>query len=294
MAVLWQVLEVTVPVFGVILVAFVYARFRPSDMAVANRLNIHLFVPALLFFVLSEKLPEASALAVPALGAACVIVGSGLLAWPIARAAGWAPRTFVPPMMFNNCGNLGLPLAALAFGETGLAVAVVLFVVSMVLHFTVGVYLLHGRASLAPLVHNPILVATLIGLWAHFGDWRAPALIRPGIEMMADVSIPLMLVALGVRLTDVDLSQWRVGLAGAVVGPVTGLLSAWAFIAAFDLAGMEAGLLWLFGVLPPAVLNYILAEHYQRGPAQVASIVVMGNAAGLVAIPAVLYFVLPG
>ena len=294
MCVLWQVLEVTVPVFGVILVAYLYARLRPCDMAVANRLNIHLFVPALLFFVLSEKLPAASALLVPALGAACLVLGSGLLAWPLARLAGWWPRTFVPPMMFRNCGNLGLPLASLAFGEPGLALAVVLFVVSMVLHFSAGVFLLRGRASLAPLVSNPILVATLLGLWAHFGDWRAPALIRPGIEMMADVSIPLMLVALGVRLTDVDLSQWRAGLAGAVVGPVTGLLTAWAFIALFDLAGIEAGLLWLFGALPPAVLNYILAEHYQRGPAQVASIVVIGNAAALVVIPAVLYFVLPG
>ena len=73
---MWRVLEVTVPVFGVILVGYLYARFRASDMAVANRLNVHLFVPALLFFVLSEKLPAASALLVPALGAATVVFGS--------------------------------------------------------------------------------------------------------------------------------------------------------------------------------------------------------------------------
>ena len=288
-----QVLDVTVPVFAIILVGYLYARFRASDMAVANRLNVHLFVPALLFFVLSERLSDAAALLTPALGAAFVIFGSGLLSWPVLRLAGWSGRTVAPPMMFKNAGNLGLPLAALAFGDVGLALAVVLFVVSMSLHFSFGIYMLRGRASLAPLLYNPILLATIAGLWAHFGDWRAPALIRPGIEMMADVSIPLMLVALGVRLTDVDLSQWRVGLAGAVLCPAVGLLSAWAFISAFGLAGVEAGLLWLFGVLPPAVLNYILSEHYQRGPAQVASIVVMGNAVGLVTIPAVLYFILP-
>lgn len=291
---MWQVLEVTVPVFAIILVGYLYARLRSSDMAVANRLNVHLFVPALLFFVLSEKLPEASALFIPALGAAVVVLGSGLLAWPFVRIAGWSPGTVVPPMMFNNAGNLGLPLAALAFGEQGLALAVVLFVVSMTLHFSFGVFLLRGRASLAPLIRNPILLATLVGLWAHFGDWRAPQLIRPGIEMMADVSIPLMLVALGVRLTDVDSSQWRIGVTGALLCPLTGLATAWAFIAVSGLTGAEAGVLWLFSVLPPAVLNYILAEHYRRGPAQVASIVVMGNAAALVTIPAALYFILPG
>ncbi len=67
-----------------------------------------------------------------------------------------------------------------------------------------------------------------------------------------------------------------------------------AAIAILGLTGMEASLLWLFAVLPPAVLNYILAEHYQRGPTQVASIVVMGNAAGLITIPVALYFILPG
>ncbi len=290
---MWQVLEVVVPVFAVILAGYVYALFRASDMAVANRLNVHLFVPALLFFVLSEKLPATSALLTPALGAAAIVLGSGLLAWPLAHAGGLPARTVVPPMMFKNAGNLGLPLAALAFGDTGLAIAVVLFVVSMTLHFTLGVLLLRGRASLAELVRNPIVLATLVGLWAHFGGWQAPALIRPAVEMMADVSIPLMLIALGVRLTDVDLSQWRVGVIGAVLCPSTGLVVAWAFIAASGLTGTESGVLWLFAVLPPAVLNYILAEHYARGPQEVASIVVMGNAAALVTIPLALYFILP-
>lgn len=290
---MWQVLEVVVPVFAVVLVGYLYALFRASDMAVANRLNVHLFVPALLFFVLSEKLPAASGLLTPALGAGAVVVGSGLLVWPLAQAGGLPVRTVVPPMMFKNAGNLGLPLAALAFGDTGLAIAVVLFVVSMTLHFTLGVLLLRGRASLDELVRNPIVLATLVGLWAHFGGWHAPALIRPGIEMMADVSIPLMLIALGVRLTDVDLSQWRVGAIGAVLCPVTGLAVAWAFIAASGLTGTEAGILWLFAALPPAVLNYILAEHYGRGPQEVASIVVIGNAAAVVTIPLALYCILP-
>lgn len=288
------VLEVTVPVFAVILVGYGYARLRPADLGVTNRLNMHAFAPALLFFVLSEKLSASSALLVPTLGASAIVLGSGLLAWPLIASAGWSVRALVPSMMFKNSGNLGLPLAALAFGDEGLALAVVLFAAKTLLHFTLGVYLLRGRASVLPLLYNPILLATLIGLWAHFGDWRAPALIRPAIEMMADVSIPLMLVALGVRLTDVDLRQWRAGLAGALLCPATGLLSAWAAIALFGLTGVEAGLLWLYGVLPPAVLNYILAEHYRREPAQVASIVVMGNAASLITIPAVLYFILPG
>ena len=32
---------------------------------------------------------------------------------PVARLFGYDVRSFVPPMMYNNCGNMGLPLAVL-------------------------------------------------------------------------------------------------------------------------------------------------------------------------------------
>ena len=60
-----------------------------------------------------------------AIAAIAIFLGSGLLAWPVAIALKYDARTFLPPMMFNNCGNLGLPLAILAFGHEGLAPAVV-------------------------------------------------------------------------------------------------------------------------------------------------------------------------
>jgi len=41
-------------------------------------------------------------------------------------------------------------------------------------------------------------------------------------------------------------------------------------------------------VLPPAVVNFMLAEQYNRNPDQVASIVMIGNLIGLITIPLVL------
>jgi predicted permease len=60
-----------------------------------------------------------------------------------------------------------------------------------------------------------------------------------------------------------------------------------------DLSPMQAGLLLVYGALPPAVLNYIVAEQYNQEPDKVASIVMLGNLGSLIAIPAVLYFALP-
>ena len=51
-------------------------------------------------------------------------------------------------------------------------------------------------------------------------------------------------------------------------------------------------LLLLFASLPPAVLNFLLAERYQREPQQVASIVLIGNLASVVFVPVALAFAL--
>lgn len=43
--------------------------------------------------------------------------------------------------------------------------------------------------------------------------------------------------------------------------------------------------MFLFGCLPPAVLNFMVAEHYRQEPAKVASIVLIGNAMSVIFVP---------
>ena len=84
-----------------------------------------------------------------------VVLGSGLLAWPFARLFGFHSKTFLPPMMFNNSGNMGLPLALFAFGEAALPAAMVLFLVENTLHFTVGNAMLTGHVNPLRLLRLP-------------------------------------------------------------------------------------------------------------------------------------------
>ena len=89
-------------------------------MAWVNRINMNLLAPALIFTALAGKDFDLAANRLLILGSIGVVLGSGLLAWPFARLLHEDHRTLVPPMMFNNCGNMGLPLAVLAFGQAGL------------------------------------------------------------------------------------------------------------------------------------------------------------------------------
>jgi predicted permease len=245
-------------------------------------------VPALVFSALADKSFELTEYRDLALAGALVVLGSGLLAWPFQRLLREDYRTFIPPMMFNNSGNMGLPLALLAFGEAMVPAAVVLFLVEMILHFSVGAYIMDHRTRFLRLLRMPIILATLLGLAVSLGDVALPRPLEVAIGMLADISIPLLLFALGVRLTDVSFHDWRLGVWTAVLCPASGLLMVWVMLSLLELPPAQQSLLIIFGALPPAVLNYIVAEQYRQEPEKVASMVLLGNLGSLVVMPVAL------
>jgi predicted permease len=289
---LLRIVAILFPIFGIVAAGFFYARRHKPEMAVANRLNMDVFVPALVFAAMAGKSFDLAAFGPLALGALLVLLTCGLVAWPVARLLGVPAKTFVPPMLFNNSGNIGLPLAVLAWGENALAAAVILFMVENTLHFTLGARLLDPRARLLTLWRVPVVAAAIggLGVAAFKIPLWSPAV--TAIKMLGDVSVPLLLFSLGVRMTDVSLGDWKVSLMGALARPVLGMAVAWGVVQALGIEGQQAAMLIVFGSLPPAVLNFLFAERYKQEPQRVASIVLVGNLAALIFLPVSLALVL--
>ena len=280
-----RLLGIILPVFLVIALGFFYARRSRPDMTWVNRINLNVLAPALIFSALANKDFDLYANRTLILGAIGVVAGSGLLAWPFAKLLHEDVRTFVPPMMFNNCGNMGLPLAALAFGQAGLSAMVALFTISNLLHFTVGVHIVNRNAEFWPVFRNPMVVATFIGFAFAIVHPPLPDWLMLAVKMTGDAMIPLMLISLGVRMATVSWGGWNLGVVGALVCPLTGVAMAALMSPVLGLDPTQQGLLILFGCLPPAVLNFMVAEQYNQEPAKVASIVLIGNIASLVFVP---------
>lgn len=290
-----RLIAIIAPVFIVILIGWLMAGSKREDrphLADVNKLNMDLFCPALIFMALSAKDFDVVAAAPLALASLVVVIGSGLLAWAVARAALVDARTFVPSMMFNNCGNMGLPLAYLTFGEQGLAMMVVLFVTSNFLMFTFGTRFVRGDMNWSEAILNPMVLATVAGTICGVLKVTFPAWLVPALKMLGDVSIPLMLFSLGVRMRDLSFRDWHLPVLGAIVCPVSGLMIAPFLARPLGLTDVQADVLLLFASLPPAVLNFLLAERYQREPQQVASIVLIGNLASIVFVPLALAWAL--
>jgi malate permease and related proteins len=278
--------EIVLPVLLIIMLGFVLGRLWKPDMKMMNRFNLDVFGPFLVLAYLSDKSVNLLSLWPLAVASVIVVLGSGILAYPFARLAHESPRTFVPPMMFNNCGNMGLPLALFAFGPAGVAGMVALFTTSNLLHFTVGSFIVNRHAEWKFLLKSPMIWATAIGAAMGFTGLHLPDVIHAPIKMIGDSAI------LGVRMNDVKREDFSMSLLAAAVCPLTGLIMAALVAHVVPMSKEQIGLVFLFGALPPAVLNFLVADYYKQEPAKVASIVLVGNIASIVFVPLGLLFAL--
>lgn len=288
-----RILEITFPIFSIVGIGLIYGYFFRPDMALPNRINMDVFIPALLFSVLTDKAGEADLFGHLGLGVALIILLSGLISIPLAKGFILDFKTLSPPIMFGNAGNLGLPLMVLAFGQEALPFAVVMFIVCNFFHVTIGSYLLDKQTHILKAFSSPMLLATFFALSLnHFGLKVNEMILQP-ISMLGNICVPLMLFALGVRLIDTEFSEWRIGLLAGVMAPLSGITVYFAVSPWLDLSRTQDGVLFLFAILPPAVMNYMFAEHFDQEPGRVASMVLFGNALAILTIPLALTYALP-
>jgi len=289
-----RILGIILPVFCVVALGWLFARRVKPDMTFVNRISMNVLAPALIFSALASKDFDVGANRMLLVGSIGVVLGSGLLAWPFARLMHADARTFVPPMMFNNCGNMGLPLAALAYGTAGFSPMVALFTISNLLQFTLGIWIIDHHARFGSLLRNPMVIATVLGFLFAMTHPRLPEWLTVTIKLVGDAMVPMMLLSLGVRLFEASLKDWRIGLLGGIVCPLTGLAIASLLAGLLDLDSTQQGLLILYGSLPPAVLNFMVAEQFRQEPGKVASIVLIGNLLSIVFVPLGLSIALRG
>jgi predicted permease len=287
-----QIISIVAPLFAIVAVGYFYgSRVRP-EMRITNQLIMDVFMPALIFHVMIQEDFYPTQYLGLIFAGVLLMLGSGVIAYLLAKLLGFAPRSFMPSAMFSNWANLGLPLYVLALGQQALDGGVMLVVVGNLLCFTLGVYVYSGKLSGWEVLKTPIIVAVAVGLAINASGFQMPKAIDLPIDMLGKVAIPLMLFSLGVRLTRVSWGDYRVGLAMAIFCPVVGVSLAMLLVQILPLSPLHQNILILFGVLPPAVINFMLAEQYNSDPDKVASMVIIGNLASLISIPSVLYFVL--
>ena len=280
-----KIATITLPIFTLVLVGFLYSRKVKPDLGGANKLVVDIALPVLIFISLSSKSFDPIAALSFTAASIVLIVVSGLIAWPFTKFSGATLRAFVPCAMFTNVGPIGIPLIALAYGPEGMASAVVLLVISNILHFTLGAGVMSGKVDWRMVYANPLVWATVLGVASSQSQLDLPTWFQTSCTMIGGVLVPMMLMSLGSRLASSQIADAWVGVKSGVLILIVRLAAVYAVLGFIPLQGLERGALILFACLPPAVFNFMLADKFHVEPNKVASTVIVGHLLGLAFLP---------
>ena len=200
----------------------------------------------------------------------------------------------LPPLIFPNTGNMGLPICMFAYGSKGLGVSASITSLIILCHFTLGVFLADRKFNLNVILKNPPFYAIIFSAISLFYEMKIPVFVVNTTEWLMYVTIFLILMSLGIALTRLKVFSFTNALISSftrmIIGPVIGFF----LIFIFNLKGFAAGVLLIQCSMPSAVLNYLVGSIYspKKIVDSIASTIVVSTLISFVTLPIVVYIAL--
>jgi len=285
-----QITSIVIPVFALIGLGSLFARWnRNPDIRFITDFITYIGAPALVFYSLLDKeLNYNNFYPILASSAAVAILGIVFGLATAKKFAHGSPAATLP-VAFMNCGNMGLPICYFAFGREGLAAATIFFVGMSIMHYTFGSMIAGGKGRLKEALLLPLTPAAILAILLNRAQISLPLMIERPVELLANTTIPLMLITLGVRLYTITAFDKSTALSLGIVRFLVGLIAGLICVYLFNLRGIAANIVILQATMPPAVFNFILCEKFSKKPELAASIIFAGTILAMFTIPLLLF-----
>ena len=290
---IFHLLTIIAPVFFGVAFGFVWSRLdKPFDTEFVTSLVFNLGTPLLIFSTLTKLDTDPRAFADLAMVMVVALFLFLIISFLVLKVFGLDQRTYLSAIMIPNTGNIGIPLCFLAFGELGLAFAIIVYTIVSLTQFTLGVAIAAGSFSLMELAKNSLIYAVLAALLVMVTDYQLPNWLANTVHIFSQFAIPLMLIMLGVSIAKLKVTRLRRNLVLSCVRLTMGL-SVGLFVShLFGLEGVARGVVVLECSMPAAVFNYMLAMRYENSPEEVAGLVVTSTLFSFATLPLLLAFIL--
>ncbi len=217
----------------------------------------------------------------------CALIGGVAL-----RLLGQPLRSFLPPVIFGNTGNLGLPLCLFAFGDEGLGLAVAVYLVYSVSQFVFGPLVQGREPAWRTLATTPMIYAALGGVVLLATGTPLPKALANTVNLLAGVAIPLMLLALGHSLASFRITRPGKSIAIATMRLALGFAVGVGVAELWGLEGTMRGVIIIESSMPLAVFNFLLAARYDRHPEDIAGAILISTLISFATMPLLILFAL--
>ena len=293
MEIISQLSSIVVPVFICVALGIVWGKIgTPFDTGLITSLVYNIGVPCLILATFQKVTIEPEAMAEIAFATlACYASFTGIALFFI-RAMRLEIAAYLPALIFPLTGSMGLPVSYFAFGDQGLALAIVYFAFGTIGSFTIGAAIAEGKFSLRGILRIPVLYAVAIALIMQLTGFRLPVWVFNTVELLGGIVIPAQLVALGFSLFQLRVGGIARSASLGVLRLAMGVAVGFSIAHVLGLDGAARAIVIIQSAMPVALSSYLFAENFNRRPGEVAGMVVISTAVSFATLPFLLFTIL--
>jgi len=280
------ILQTIVPVFSIIAIGALLGLFKDLDAKTLSELTLYILTPFLVFTSLLESQIVLQRMLTIIVFAALIFLGMAAISFGAAYVLKFSPTeksSFVLSTTLMNSGNLGLPLIYFAFGNEGLAIAVIFLVCFVIVLNTFGIFVAAGghlpaSRAVAEIFRLPALYAIGLAFLLRGTHTVIPAILYKPIQMIGHAAIPTILLILGIQLTHANLRDKlpRISLAvflRLIVSPILAIV----IFTLLPADSLTRRVLIIQSSGPTAVNAIILATKYDVHPDFAGSVILVST-----------------
>ena len=208
-----------------------------------------------------------------------------------------AKRAAVASSYLGNVGFMGIPVMEMLFpGNDEMILYTVVYNIAFnAMTWTLGVYAITGekkRINPLKIILNPPTIAVLIALPFFFCNVTIPEQVMSPISYLGDMTLPLSMIILGVRLADMrplrlvnDVRVYAVAGLKLIISPLLSLGIMLLVDLVFPLDRFVVIALFIIGAMPTASSALNFAEMYGGDKETAAAATLMNTLLCIVTIP---------
>ncbi|MFC4402659.1 AEC family transporter [Gracilibacillus xinjiangensis] len=300
-----QFIGVLIPIFSIFAIGYIGIKFLNVDIKSISTVTLYLMSPVLAFRTFFENDLNMDYIYLGGfLLVLCLL--SLLFCYLVGYFRGWDESEksgFILASVFMNNGNYGTPLVLLVFGEEGFHYAIILMVLQTLIMCTIGIYVAaKGGAAgnnikISPLkdvIKVPIVYGAVLGIILNISGIVINEQMMTAIDMVADATIPIIMIVLGMQLAKIKLNDLEFGklslsvLFRLIIAPIIAYL----ITIPLPVEEMVKDILILTAAMPTAANTTMYALQFGARPNFVSSATLITTILSLITLPILLFILI--
>lgn len=310
-----EILGLILPLFGLILLGFVAAKFSKQPLEALGWLNtfiIYFALPALFFRLLSKTPIDQLAswefiFANLGITFFIFVIGFGI---GIINARGSIAEATIQGLgsAYGNIGYMGPAIALLAFGEKAAIPVAIIFCFENIMHFAIApaMMAISGQKKqtvlellwqiVSSIIFHPFIIATVVGVVAAFLAYQPPVPIARLIEYLAQAAAPCALFVMGVTIALRPVKRFPWALTYIVplkliIHPLL-MYVGLSYAGDFDPLWVKAAV--MLSALPTATNVFVIAQQYNVWVERASASVMVSTLLSVLTVSGFLYAITQG